>query len=135
MDKKNKIVERIKNTYCRLKPSTIHGTGVFAIREIPKGINPFLSEPKQKWIKINKKAFDGMDEEIIKLIEDFFWFDKKGNGWVTEEGISGMGMSFYPNHSKQPNLKRADDDGNFVSLRIIKKGEELLVDYETYDEE
>lgn len=127
------IIRKISRTYARLKPSKIHGVGVFAIRDIPNGINPFQTEPKQKWIAINKGEFKGAGKEILGLVDDFFWFDKKGNGWVTDGGISGMGMSFYVNHSKRPNLRRADQNGNFKSTRKIKKGEELLVDYGTYD--
>jgi len=37
---KKDILERINNTYCRLKASSIQGIGVFAIRDIPENINP-----------------------------------------------------------------------------------------------
>ena len=30
-----------EQTYCRLRPSPIHGVGVFAIRAIPTGVDPF----------------------------------------------------------------------------------------------
>jgi len=132
---KKKIINRIKQTYCRLKRSKVHGIGIFAIKEIPKGIDPFIAEARPKWIKINKKEFGKMHKENHKLLDDFFWFDKQGNGWVPECGISGMGVSFYSNHSKKPNIKRIDEDGNFITLRKIKKDEELLVDYDSYDEE
>ncbi|MFA5931590.1 MAG: SET domain-containing protein [archaeon] len=135
MNSKEKVVKKILGTYCRLKTSKIHGIGIFAIRDIPKGADPFENEKRQKWIKINKKEFAGADKEIIKLLEDFFWFDENGEGWVPEGGINEMGISFYSNHSKKPNIRRIDEDGNFITLRLIKKGEELLVDYETYDEE
>ena len=42
MSIKQTILEHLKNNiYCRLKPSKIHGVGVFAIRNIPKNTNPF----------------------------------------------------------------------------------------------
>jgi len=44
-----------------------------------------------------------------------------------------MGLSFYMNHSKKPNVKRIDDNGNFATIRKIKKDEELTVDYDLYD--
>ncbi|MBU3897190.1 MAG: SET domain-containing protein [Nanoarchaeota archaeon] len=127
-----KVISRIKEIFCRLKPSKIHGIGLFAIRNIPKGENPFKSEPKQKWIKVNKNVFKCSDPEIFKIIDDFYWFDKKGNGWIPERGFYAMGLSFYLNHSKKPNLKRNDENGNFIALRDIKKNEELTVDYVTY---
>ena len=29
-----------ENVYCRLAPSTVHGVGVFAVRDIPAGVDP-----------------------------------------------------------------------------------------------
>ena len=45
-----------------------------------------------------------------------------------------MDISYFLNDSKKPNLKTIDDGENFVTLRKIKKGEELTVAYKTYDE-
>ena len=70
---------------------------------------------------------------MFKLVKDFFWFGKDGIGWVPEKGIYGMGLSFYPNHSKKPNLERTNDNGDFITIRKIKKGEELFIDYDTYN--
>jgi len=36
----------LTNCYCRLAPSPIHGIGVFAIRDIPRGWKPFNTLPK-----------------------------------------------------------------------------------------
>jgi hypothetical protein len=36
----------LADCYCRLQPSRIHGIGVFAIRDIPNGRNPFKAMPK-----------------------------------------------------------------------------------------
>jgi SET domain-containing protein len=133
MDKKAAI-SSIINTKCRLMPSKIHGIGLFAIMNIKKGTDPFDSEPKHKWIKINKNEFKSAHPEVKKIIDDFYCFDEKGNGWIPERGFYAMGLSFYLNHSKKPNLKRIDDDGNFITTKNIKKGEELTVDYDSYDE-
>jgi SET domain-containing protein len=45
-----------------------------------------------------------------------------------------MDISYYLNDSKNPNIKTTDDGENFLTLRKIKKGEELQVAYKTYDE-
>ncbi len=39
--------------------------------------------------------------------------------------------AWYLNLSKKPNMA-ADESYDFYSLRMIKKGEELTVDYDTY---
>ena len=40
INKRKRLLGNLKNTYCRLKPSNIEGVGVFAIRDIPQGVNP-----------------------------------------------------------------------------------------------
>ena len=39
-ENKNKLNLK-NNVYCRISRSKIHGVGVIAIKDIPKGINPF----------------------------------------------------------------------------------------------
>src|ERR1700722_14347341 len=38
---KKLIKDLEENVYCRLQPSKVHGIGIFAIRDIPKGKNLF----------------------------------------------------------------------------------------------
>ena len=49
-----------------------------------------------------------------------------------------MDISFFLNNSKKPNVKVVGDGKesalNFVTIRKIIKGEELLVSYADYDE-
>jgi SET domain-containing protein len=129
---KEKILEILKNTYCRLKPSNIGGVGVFAIREIPSGIDPFFGISNQRWYKINTSDLKDFDKEILKMIDDFYVIEKNGDILVSAYGLNGMDISFFLNHSEQPNIERMDD-GSFKTIREIKKEEELLVSYGTYD--
>jgi len=131
---KNKILENLKNTYCRLRPSKIEGVGVFAVREIPKGKNPFLGTKKQAWRRFQISELKNLGKEILPLIDSFFVIHKNGSVWISESCLSGMDISYYLNNSKKPNIKTIDDGENFVTLRKIKKGEELTVAYATYDE-
>jgi len=131
---KNKILKNIKDTYCRLQPSKIEGVGVFAIRNIPKGINPFTAIKKEKWIKFDTKEFKNLDKAIYKMIDDFFVIHKNGVVFLPVCGLNGINLSFFLNNSNKPNLKTIDDGENFITIRKIKKGEELTVSYATYDE-
>jgi len=131
---KLKILENLKNTYCRLKPSKIEGVGVFAIREIPKGKNPFLGLKKQKWHKFQISELKNLNKEILSLIDSFFVIHKNGMVEISDSCLNGMDVSYFLNDSKKPNLKTIDDGENFVTLRKIKKGEELTAAYKTYDE-
>lgn len=135
---KGKVLEILKNTYCRLKASKIEGVGVFAVREIPEGINPFGGVKKQKWVKFNLDELRKLDKEVLKMIDDFFVIEKDGTVYIPESGLNGIDISFFVNNSKKPNLKIVGDgekeEIGFVTFRKIRKGEELTVSYATYDD-
>lgn len=128
------IIKNLHNTYCRLKPSKIHGVGVFAIRRIPKGIDPFIGVSNQEyWNKISEKEINKLPRAIRKAVKDFFI--KEGNVfYVPDFGLNGLDISFYTNHSKEPNMIAKNGGEYFIAKRNIKAGEELTVDYNTYDE-
>jgi len=128
----DKIIEKLKDTYCRLKPSEINGVGVFAIRNIPKNKDPFPGILDQGWREIKVSDLKNLDKEILKMIDDFFVIEKDNTVLIPELGLNGMDISFFVNHSERPNLKMMED-GSFLTLRKIKKGEELMVCYGTYD--
>lgn len=131
---KQKILENLKNTYCRLKRSKIEGIGVIAIRDIPKGFNPFFGVRKQKWCKIDVSEFKNLDKEILSFIDSFFVIKKNGIVEISDSCLNGMDISYFLNDSANPNVKTTDDGENFITIRKIKKGEELTVAYKTYDE-
>ncbi len=141
---RQKILENLKNTYCRLKPSKIEGVGVYAIRDIPKGKNPFLGIKNNKWRKFKMQELKKLDKEILKLVDDFFVIEypsghkQDGSVYIPETGLNGIDVSFFVNNSKNPNLKIVGDGKYealiFKTLRKIKKGEELKVSYATYDD-
>jgi SET domain-containing protein len=137
-NKKQEILNNLKNTYCRLRASKLEGVGVFAIRDIPKGKNPFLGIKNAKWHKFNIKELKRFDKEILKMIDDFFVIEKDGEVYIPETVFNGMDVSFFLNNSENPNLKvlggGKDEALNFKTIKRIKKGEELLVSYATYDE-
>ncbi|MBI5797518.1 SET domain-containing protein [Candidatus Woesearchaeota archaeon] len=130
--KKKLILKRLKQTYCRLGKSKIAGIGVIAIRDIPKGTNPFQGIHEQKWEEIETKDLKKLDKEVLRMINDFLVIEKNNTVMIPEYGMNGMDISFFLNHSRKPNMKTAD--GNiFLTLRKIKKGEEVTVNYGTYD--
>ena len=137
-NKKQEILEKLKNTYCRLRASKIEGVGVFAIRDIPKGKNPFFGIKNCRWHKFETKELKKLDKEILKMIDDFFVIEKNNEVYIPETVFNGMDLSFFVNNSKNPNIKIVEDGKNealnFKTIRPIKKGEELTVSYATYDE-
>lgn len=129
---KKDILERIKNTYCKLKASSIQGVGVFAVRDIPENINPFLGIPDQKWFRFSMDELGEIDKHIMEMIDDFFVIEKDDTINIPEYGLNGMDMSFFVNHSDTPNLVTREGR-YFFTARKIKKGEELTVGYDAYD--
>jgi len=60
------------NVYTRLKPSKIHGVGVFAIRDIPENTPVFNpEEPVEEEFIVSKKEVKKLDPEVQKLYQDF----------------------------------------------------------------
>jgi SET domain-containing protein len=129
---KKDIIERIRNTYCKLKASSIQGVGVFAVRDIPENINPFSGIPDQKWLRFSMDELGEIDKNIMEMIDDFFVIEKDDTVNIPEYGLNGMDMSFFVNHSDNPNLVTLEGR-YFFTARKIKKGEELTVGYDAYD--
>ncbi len=117
--------------YTRLKPSsTIGGVGVFAIRDIPKETNIFSGDTTAMR-EIDQKDLKHADPALKKLYCDFCVFkDGKIMGPVN---FNSLTVGWYLNHSRQPNV-RCGADYDFFAMRDIKDGEELTVDYSTFDD-
>jgi SET domain-containing protein len=138
MEKKKEILKNLKNTYCRLRSSKIEGVGVFAVRDIPRGKDPFVGIKQGKWHKFEAKEIKKLDKEVLKMIDDFFVIENDGSVYIPETGLNGIDISFFVNNSKNPNLKIVgngkDEALIFKAARPIKKGEELTISYSTYDD-
>jgi SET domain-containing protein len=138
---KSKLIKHLENDiYCRIGVSKISGVGVIAIKNIPKGINPFktLSTEKEKIIELNTNDIKKVDNQVKKILNDFFGSDKKNRYDILASGPNNINISFYMNHSDKPNIdivpSKKDDYLVFISNRNIKKGEELTINYNVYDE-
>ena len=105
-----------------LKPSTIAGIGVFAVYDIEVSVQVL---PK----------FHPRESKISDIPAEFlnyciFLDDEK---CLCPKEFDRMEIGWYLNHSKNPNVeKRAD--GNLYTIRAIKAGEEILIDYNQFNE-
>lgn len=128
---KQDLFERV---FCRIKRSPIHGVGVFAIRPIPKGINPM-----QEWRKFEFDAIDTQDilkdpempESLKQLVVDMCP-ENDGKFDIPPFSLNEIGLSYYLNHSATPNMLCDEESGDFFAMRDIEVGEELTTDYGTY---
>jgi SET domain-containing protein len=126
---KKKILNHLQNeVFCRLGSSKTHGVGVFAIRTIKKGLNPLATWFDDKEIKFTKSELKHLPASVRKQIKMFCFYDSK-KILIPRIGMNAMSFAIYLNHSKTPNLQ-LNKNGQFRTLRVIKKDEELLIDYD-----
>ena len=136
------MINHLKNDiYCRLAPSTINGIGVFAIRDIPKGTNPFktLNPNKDDIITItpNELKKEGINENTIKLCKDVFGGFEPRECDIYHYGPNDINIMFYMNHSTNNNIDVIELNNSvyygFITNRDIKTGEELFINYDHYN--
>lgn len=117
--------------YARIGLSRIHGVGVLAIRDIPKGTWVFRGED-ERVVWVSRAHVRRLPKNLRSLYEDFamLWGKRLG----VPRTLNMLSVGWYLNHSTEPNVE-ADDDGRFHALRRIRKGEELTADYRTFADE
>jgi len=132
---KKQFLKSLDEVWCRLAV-TKHGVGVVAIRDIPKGVNPFKNcDPHGDVLEIAEAELDASTapKEAKQLVRDFCAL-QDGVYFVPDYGIDAIDKSYFLNHSEKPNMVARDRGEVFVTARRIKKGEELVADYGEYHE-
>jgi SET domain-containing protein len=123
-----------EGVYARIKPSKIHGVGVFAICDIPKDTSLFSEDDGELiWMTKSALKLDAMPKEIRELYDQFCLIKDKGETYGCPRNFNLMTIAWYLNHSKTPNVG-VDKDYAFYALRDIMKDEELTADYKSYNE-
>jgi SET domain-containing protein len=118
-----------KTILIECQPSEIDGVGVFAVRLITKGqiiaegINAKDYEKLVPWEKIKSVELD-----IKKKIKDFCIGTPEGFIPPEDFDFNKMTVEWYFNHSCSGNVG-FNENGDFVTIRNIKVGEELTYDY------
>ncbi|MGD1046719.1 MAG: SET domain-containing protein-lysine N-methyltransferase [Bacteroidota bacterium] len=117
--------------YTRIRPSQHDkgGVGVFAIIDIPKGTSIFYGDTEELLWK-NEKDIPRQPVEIRKLYDDFCVIENDQYG--CPRNFNQMTIAWYLNHSKRPNVV-CNKDFDFIANKDVKAGEELTVDYRTYN--
>lgn len=118
------MVRKVRRQAFEVRQSPIHGSGVFALREIAAGdrIVEYTGEIID-WSVAEQRY------EAAGTAGHTFFFDK-GDGTVIDGGAGGSEARFV-NHSCDPNCEPYDEDGRvvFYAMRTIRPGEELSIDY------
>ncbi len=130
MNKEALLKELAASTYVMIKPSPLHGIGVFAIRDIPKGTKNIFSKGVGDWIKVSKEEVDALPQHSKDLVENHCLFDED-HYFIPDYGFKLVDLVIYLNHSETPNVISLNEGEEFEAIRDIANGEELLVDYGT----
>jgi hypothetical protein len=132
---KRQFLESLNDVWCRLAV-TKHGVGVVAIRDIPKGVNPFKNcDPFGDVLELPAEELERSDAppEAKQLVRDFCAL-QDGVYSVPDYGMDAIDKSFFLNHSKKANMATVERGEVFVTARAIRKGEELTANYDQYHE-
>lgn len=109
-----------------LRSSHIHGTGVYAARNIPAGTTIF------EYVGEIISAKEADRRHPVNPDDPFHtFFFALGNSKVIDGGVGGNDAKWI-NHSCEPNCETEESDDYRVfiqALRDIKRGEELYYDY------
>jgi len=122
------FINELLETYVKLGPSPIHGIGVFAIRDIPKGCRTMFAKAHDEWQKIPITQVETFPDYLKEVIFNYCVYDDSYY-YVERSGFKKMDISSFINHSEQPNLISINGSEYFEASRLIKCGEELLINY------
>ena len=108
-----------------VRPSRIHSVGVFATARIRKGARIVEYAGPRISVEEADCRYDGTSRTYLYGLED------------GKTIIDGEGLGAYLNHSCDPNCEVDEIKGRvwIFALRDIEKGEELVWDYNLYDDE
>ena len=128
MTKQQLLQQLAEDTWVTLRPSGIHGIGVFALRDIPRGCKTIFSRKVEEWLPIPISEVEQLPDHSRAMIETYCLYDDT-NYFVPAFGFKLMDLSLYLNHSSNPNLVSVNDGEEFEALVTIPAGTELTVDY------
>ena len=87
---KEKLYEHLLGeVYCKLGVSQLHGIGVFALRDIPKGTKPLNSMVSKKEIKFSRVELKKVPSSVRKHLASFCLVDK-GRVFAPEIGMNAV---------------------------------------------
>jgi hypothetical protein len=118
--------------FTRIRPSGRGGVGVFAIRDIPRGSAIFYGD-NDRIVWVSKQKLKRLPSEVRRLYDDFSIIKDEGRTYGCPVNFNRLTVPWYLNSSLSPNVG-CDKHYRFFALRDIKCGEELTVDYSSYNE-
>lgn len=122
--------------YAEVKPSKIHGLGLFAKKLIPKGTIWWHARPqdvliitKDQFLKLDSSHKSAKMENFMKSLLTYSYYERD-----LDALIFCLDDSRFVNHSFDANSGASEDENGFcaVAQKDIKPGEEITEDYSRY---
>lgn len=116
-----RIDQKYANFGLKLAPSKIHRWGLYATEPIPNNRKVIEYTGQKISRKETKRRAESTDLIYLFTLDSY---------WTIDGSVGGSGAQ-YINHCCDPNLTARIVKGHilYISLRPIKRGEELTVDY------
>ena len=129
---KQEIINSIyNNCNLRLKPSRVcSGVGVFSIIPIKKGTILF-EDVKSDDTFIEWKELSGIDTRIFNYLN--VMCNTNTEGIFLSSTVNNINLSYFVNHSNEPNVIHDLDKDIFITIRDIEIDEEILCVYNSDD--
>lgn len=126
-------------TLTQVRISPVHGLGVFAKVDIPKGTVWWRARPGRDVLLINRAQFDTFRESTHSPVSKAFLdaiYTYSYYSAQEEALILILDHARYTNHCFRPNSDVCSEPGVIASiaLRDIRAGEEILEDYSLFDQ-
>lgn len=135
MSSNSAFTEQMFSGMFEVRPSTIHGLGLFARKHLPKGTIWLAGTAEQKLV-ITRPQYEILTQSeqtpdisvFITIIHQYAIYDA-----TLDVLILFLNDSRYVNHATNPNSYTPPGAYHCEALRDIEPGEEILEDYNTYD--
>jgi len=111
-----------------IRPSRIHGLGVFAVEPIPAGTPVMRWTPGTDYV-LTKQERQALPLELRKFLIEFMWVGDDGRYY------GSVDAGRFTNHSSTANLSFDRATGGSFANRDIDIGEELTENYGEFDDE
>lgn len=117
----------LNNCNVRLQPSTVcDGVGVFAITLIPVGTALFKDViPDTEYIKFTELS--SIPDTVISYLVSMCNSDE--SGIYLSRTVNNINISYFVNHSENPNVEHDLNHDEYRAIRNINVGEEILCVY------
>jgi SET domain-containing protein len=124
--------------FTEVKNSEIHGFGVFAIHDIPKGTIWWRADIHSNVIMLNREQYENLYRSENNPLKQNLWTVFSTYAYYSQlhdSLVLCLDNARYVNHSDAPNSGPGCDLNPLasVALRDIKKGEEITENYDNYD--